>query len=234
MKNKHLKNWLLISSLLVLLGIGFFIFTQSKPEDSIVSAYKPFPSELSWETSMPIDEASVVFAETRIEGYKADLEKESLSVSDRLATWVALAQNYLLIGDYRSMIDAIEEAVAIGGDSQAVLKTYSEMLYRVGDYQKALDVAEQAIALRPDNELPWLWRAELEANLLVEPLGASRVYEKALDATGNNYDVLIAYASFLGWNGAISESVAQWENLKEKYPNMSSLADERIEMLMSQ
>lgn len=220
------KQILIIIALIVVLAVAFFVVQKKDGAE-----YVEFPESIILSVDVNIDEDSRDFWEEKIEEYKIELEKEDLTNPDRISYLVALASNYESLGKYDLMLEAITEASVLATDSQAVQKTYSQMLYRAKDYSQALLVADLAINLKQDKPLPWLWRLELEEQLLKKKKNAIELYEKALNFTAHDIDIMIAYAEFLERIEKPEMAVAVWKDAQTRHPEMSEAFESRIERI---
>lgn len=219
----------IVALIVIVAGLaGWAIFGEKSPA---TSEYIAFPVERIEQVDLGITTESVEFLENRIAEYQIELDKEDLSAPDRITYLVGQAFDYRNLGEYALMDKVISEAASLAPDSQPVLKTYSEMLFIQERYQESLDVAERTIALDPTSYLPWLWRVELEEKLLVEPIGASAVFEQALVQTNYDVDIMVAYAEFLERQGDTARAKDIWNNTADRYPERASVFVERAELL---
>lgn len=219
----------------LVLGAAMLVWAFLEGPYRDTAGYQPFPAELTLQGDSYLTPENEELTREKITNYQTRLESPELDgdVSTKTGLYVALAANYQLLGEYENMLAAINEAVILNPREQGVVRTYSEMLYRVGDYKGALEQADRAVAIAPANSQPWLWRLELERNLLVNQLDAAPLYEQALEATQYDQEIMVNFAEFYEWNGEKEASISVWEDLAERFPDQAEVYRAKAEELAS-
>jgi len=225
------KSITVLAVVLVALVVGFFYLQPEGDKAVIEQEYVEFPVEIKTSADKNLDAETEEFLRERIAENKEFLSDEEITTPDRIARLVAIFSDYASLGDYDDALATIEGAVLIADDSQAVQKTYSEFLYEIGNYEKSILVADKAVQLDPWKHLPWLWRAELEEKLLVDPRGADIIYEQALVETERNEDIMIARAEFLERVGDNEAAIDAWREFQVTYPERGEVAQNRIDLI---
>jgi tetratricopeptide (TPR) repeat protein len=140
-----------------------------------------------------------------------------------LATSLYLSERYLeterrlfIAGDLQGALEAVEMAARLDPFDPEPLQGKSYILQQRGRPEEAAAALEESIERDPNNYLPYLLVAGLQAGELREPEAAEESYRKALELNPNASTARTALAEMLLKQGKLEEAKRQYEVLREQ------------------
>jgi tetratricopeptide (TPR) repeat protein len=190
-----------ILGLAVIFGLLWLQKSVDKPSDSGNTPTKASTLSLAQKQDL---EAQVADLEDQVKKLSA-----ATSAADRDLVYLKLASAKYQLGDHDAAIAALDQIIAENQNNARVWALYAVIYKDKGDLEKAREKVKRAVDLEPENEGHWLMYLDLSRDRGNDSLRL--LYEEALNKTGNNIAIVIAYARFLEKIGDKPGAIAQWQ-----------------------
>lgn len=245
MENKRIT---IILSILVLAGLGFLICNKGKnpiinnkadsqietKKDNLDTTFIIIPNDnLILKVERNLSENDIIFLDKRIKKYEAEvlMFNDKTSLIDKVNIYFMLSADYRTLGEYGKAKELLEKAMTLDQKNSNLMQVYSSLLAVMGDKTSALLYIDKAIILYNKESNYWLWKIDLEKDKGTESDKLESVYKNALDATGDDLNIVTVYAQFLEKKGDLQGAIEQWESAITKNPNGQNLYQAEIDRI---
>ena len=137
----------------------------------------------------------------------------SLYISER---YVELERRLFIAGDLKGAFQAVRTASRLDPFDPEPLQGKSYILQQQDRNEEAVAALRAAVERDPNNYLPYLLMANLQARELKDLDAAEDSYRKVLDLNPNAYTARSALAGLLLRKGELEEAGAEYETLREQ------------------
>lgn len=137
----------------------------------------------------------------------------SLYLSER---YVETERRLFIAGDLQGALEAVKTAESLDPFDPEPLQGKSYILQQQGRNEDAAAALREAIERDPNNYLPYLLMANLQAGKLEDLDAAEESYRKLLELNPNAYTARIALAELLVRRGKLEEAGREYEELREE------------------
>jgi len=137
----------------------------------------------------------------------------SLYVSER---YVEQERRLFIAGDLRGAFEAVRAAGRFDPFDPEPLQGKAYILQQQNRNEEAAAALRAAIERDPNNYMPYLLMANLQAGKLKDFAAAEESYRKVLDLNPNAYTARTALASLLLRTGQLDEAKTEYETLREQ------------------
>jgi tetratricopeptide (TPR) repeat protein len=202
----NLKKGIIASIILVLLVISFPYFNRVWSERNFIK-----------EKTVNLSDEQRKIYEDRLTESEQKL-KSDLSDDEKYEWFLVQSYQYHGLGKLQDAKNSVLKAIKIHADKYNAYSFYYQIQMDMEDINGARDSIKKAIEL--DSSQSDLWKKYIQ--LEKDKFGAdtnrlSDLYKEALDKTGENIDMVTAYAQFLESIGNLQGAIDQWEKAKTNY-----------------
>jgi tetratricopeptide (TPR) repeat protein len=225
--NKQIKIGIIISSVMLLLVLGFAGLNYYLHDRNIIKVKDP---QLSQE--------NIKIYEDRLSKINESLKEEGLSTDAKYDRYLYKGFQLQALGRLYEAYEQYEKARELKPDMANAYLSISLVLLEMNDNKGAAESIKKAIELRPDSADYWKRYILIEK----EKFNASNdklndLYVQALNKTGENIDMITVYAQFLEEIGNLQPAKEYWQKAIEANPDRKALYQteiKRVEEKMKQ
>ncbi len=136
-----------------------------------------------------------------------------------------------MLGEYIEAKKTLETALSLQVNPK-LLQSYAQLLFTMGAKEAAVGYIDDALKFAPETMELWRTKIEMLSEIHKKDLAAvDGTYREALDATGNNIDIVTMYAASLARQGRKEEAIQYWTKAQEIFPKQASAYQGEIDVL---
>lgn len=222
MNNINLKKFL--PTIIVILIILFAVFMVYKSKNTEIDNVNDNDSTIVDQNEAPSDSN-----DSEVKVSDSSISASQQAEVNKLFDTVAKQQS---VRDLAGAKITLEKIFKITPNDPNMMQIYASTLYNLGDKAGANVWIDKAISIDSKNINYWYLKFDFKkAEFNNDYNKISPIYLDAIKKTGNDFNMVTAYAQFLGSIGKKAEAIAQWQKAIQLNPNLKATYQAEIDAL---